>query len=183
MTDPSQFSEDRVAEMVAGVTKYLRDERALYFPESERLTEDWKSSVHRYFPRTLLDTVRTVTFTGGVRIPPPFFYAKALALSSGNFPDFVHLASVTYIDVIVFNEPITARTLFHGLVHAQQFAHLGLEPYAKMYLRGFLKTRLWVRIPLEEQAFKLEERFMIVPAKPFSVEEEVSLWASQGRYH
>jgi hypothetical protein len=123
-----------------------------------------------------------VILTDGVRIPPPFFHAEAVALSSGNFPDFVHLASVTYVDIIVFHEAITPRTLFHGLVHAQQFAALGLEPYAGLYLRGFLKTRSWLGIPLEEQAFKLEERFMTAPSKPFSVEEEVNFWASQGRY-
>jgi len=39
-------------------------------------------------------------------------------MSSGNFPDFVHLASITYLDVIVFNDEIAVRMLFHGLVHA-----------------------------------------------------------------
>jgi hypothetical protein len=179
--DPSQFSEPNVAGMVAGVTKYLRDDRALYFPASEPLVLEWKTSLRPYFPNSLLDTVRTVTLNGA-RIPPPTFYAKAVALSSGNFPDFVHLASVTYIDIIVFNEAIAPRTLFHGLVHAQQFACLGLEPYVELYVRGFLKTRSWVRIPLEEQAFKLEERFMMTPPKPFSVEEEIKLSLSQGRY-
>jgi hypothetical protein len=67
-------------------------------------------------------------------------------------------------------------------VHAQQFASLGLELYAGLYLRGFLKTRSWLGIPLEEQAFKLEERFAIAPPRPFSVEEEVKLWANQSRY-
>lgn len=180
--DSPEFSEARVTEMVAGVAKYLREERELYLSASEPLTTHWKSTVQPYFLKTLLDSVRIVVLVEGARIPPPSFYAQAVALSSGNFPDFVHLASVTYIDIIVFNEAVAARTLFHGLVHAQQFAFLGLERYAGLYLRGFLKTRSWVRIPLEEQAFKLEERFMIHPPKPFSVQEEIKLWASQGRY-
>ena len=180
--DLSEFSEARIAEMVAKVTQYLRDERALYRPTSEPLAADWKTTVQHYFPRAFLDSVRTVTLPQGVRIPPPFFYNEATALSSGNFPDFVHLASVTYIDIVVFNEAIAPRTLFHGLVHAQQFACLGPGTYAQLYLRGFLKTRSWLSIPLEEQAFKLEERFMVVPPNPFSVEEEIKLWANQGRY-
>lgn len=182
MTDPSQFSEARVAKMVAQVATYLRDERALYLPASEPLAANWRAEVEEYFPKALLETVRTVILTEGVRIPPPFFYAEAIAISSGNFPDFVQLAAITYIDVIVFHEGIKPRTLFHGLVHAQQFASLGLEKYAGLYLRGFLRTRSWQGIPLEEQAYKLEERFVIVPPKPFSVEEEVELWDSQGRY-
>jgi hypothetical protein len=181
MMDTSQFSEAQIAEMVAGVAKYLRDDRALYLGASEPLNADWKTTFKPYFPKPLLDAVRTVMLNGA-RIPPPSFYAKAVALSSGNFPDFVHLSSVTYIDIIVFNEAIAPRTLFHGLVHAQQFASLGLEPYVELYVRGFLKTRSWVRIPLEEQVFKLEERFMMTPPKPFLVEEVVRLWAGEGHY-
>ena len=174
-------SESQVLEMVAGVTDYFRKERALYLPASEPLAAEWKSKVRAYFPQKLLDTVKTVQLEGA-RIPPPPFYADAIALSSGNFPNFVHLASVTYVDVIVFNEKIIPRTLFHGLVHAQQMAHLSLETYADLYVRGFLKTRSWLHIPLETQAFKLEERFLISPPEQFSVEEEVMLWTSQNRY-
>jgi len=179
--NPSALSESQVLEMIAGVADYLRKERALYLPASEPLQVEWKSKVRAYFPQRLLATVKTVQLEGA-RIPPPPFYADAIALSSGNFPDFVHLASVTYIDVIVFNEKIAPRTLFHGLVHAQQMAYLGLEMYTGLYVRGFLKTRSWLQIPLETQAFKLEERFLISPPEQFSVEEEVKLWTSENRY-
>ena len=179
--EPTQFSETRITEMISGVVKYMRDERALYHPASEPLAANWKATVQPYFAKKLLQTVKTVTLEGA-RIPPPPFYAKAAALSSGAFPDFVHLASVTYIDIIVFNEAIAARTLFHGLVHAQQMASLGFEEYVALYVRGFLKTRSWVSIPLEAQAFKLEERFQASPAEPFAVEEEVKLWQAQGRF-
>jgi hypothetical protein len=103
-------------------------------------------------------------------------------MSSGTFPDFVHLASVTYIDIIVFNGAMAPRTLFHGLVHAQQMASLGLERYVGLYVRGFLKTRSWITIPLEAQAFSLEARFMMTPPELFSVEEEVKFCTGQGRY-
>jgi hypothetical protein len=179
--DPSALPESQVAEMIVGVAKYMRQERSLYLPASDPLTAEWKSGLKSYFPRTLLDTVKTVELDGA-RIPPPPFYADAIALSGGNFPDFVHLASVTYIDVLVFNEKIAARTLFHALVHAQQMAFLGFETYVGLYVRGFVKTRSWLHIPLETQAFKLEERFLITPPEQFSVEDEVSLWARENRY-
>jgi hypothetical protein len=179
--DPPQFSEARVAEMIAGVVNYFQQERALYLRAGEPLAENWKTAVHSYFPETLLDTVKTVTLEGA-RIPPPPFYVEAMALSAGNFPDFVHLASVTYMDIIVFNGAIALRTLFHGLVHAQQMASLGPEQYVEFYVRGFLKTRSWIMIPLEAQAFNLEARFMMTRPELFFVEEEVKLWADQGRY-
>ena len=103
-------------------------------------------------------------------------------MSGGHFPDFVHLASVTYIDIIVFNDAILPRTLFHGLVHAQQMAALGLETYVGFYLRGFLKTRSWINIPLEAQAFQLEARFSMTPPEVFSVKEEIDLWARDNRF-
>jgi hypothetical protein len=179
--DPSPLPEPRVAEIIARVAEYMRKEHALYRPASDPLSAEWKNVLRSYFPKSLLDTVRAVTLEGA-RIPPPPFYAEALAMSSGNFPDFVHLASVTYIDVIVFNEKIAGRTLFHGLVHAQQMNFLGLDAYVALYVRGFLKSRSWLHIPLETQAFKLEERFLMSPPDNFSVQEEVNLWLRENRY-
>ena len=74
-------------------------------------------------------TVRTVVLEGA-RISRPPFYVEAVELASGSFPDLVHLASVTYVDITVFNERIEPTTDFHGLVHAQQFAELGMNGYA-----------------------------------------------------
>jgi hypothetical protein len=179
--DPAEFPEARVAKMIAEVAAYLRKERALYLPASNSLTPAWRATLKPYFSNTLLDSVKTVTLDGA-RIPPPPFYAEAVAISAGRFPDFVHLASVTYIDVIVFNEKIVPRPLFHGLVHSEQMAYLKLDEYVGYYLRGFLETRSWINIPLEAQAFQLEARFSMTPPEVFSVEEEIGRWASEGRY-
>ncbi len=117
--DTPQFPEARVAEMIAEIAAYMQGERSLYLRASDSLSPTWKTTMQPYFPKALLDTVKTITLDGA-RIPPPPFYSEAVAMSGGHFPDFVHLASVTYIDIIVFNDAILPRTLFHGLVHAQQ---------------------------------------------------------------
>jgi hypothetical protein len=179
--DSSEVPEARVAEMIAGITAYMQRERSLYLRASGPLAPIWKSSMQDHFSKSLLDSVKTITLNGA-RIPPPPFYSEAMAISSGAFPDFVHLASVTYIDVIVFNDAIAPRTLFHGLVHAQQMASLGLETYVSFYLRGFLKTRSWITTPLEAQAFQLEARFSLTPPEVFSVEEEITRWTRDQRY-
>jgi hypothetical protein len=179
--DPAELPEKRIAEMVSGVAAYFRRERDLYFPASEPLTRGWRNAVQAYFSENLLDGVRAVILKGA-RIPPPPFYSEAMALSSGSFPDFVHLASITYSDVIVFHDEITLRTLFHGLVHAAQVAFLGLDRYADLYLRGFVKSRSWIAIPLEAQAYQLDTRFAMSPSAIFSVEDEVKAWAEQSRY-
>jgi len=179
--DPAQPSEERVAEMVSGVAAYLRQEREIYFRASDPLTLEWKTTVQPFFSKTLIESVRTVVLKGA-RIPPPPFYSEALAMSAGNFPDFVHLASVTYLDIIVFHDEIGLRTLFHGLVHAAQMALLGIGRYTDLYVRGFLKSRSWIAIPLEAQAYQLDTRFAMSPTAVFSVEDEVKSWAEQGLF-
>jgi hypothetical protein len=179
--DPAELTEQRIAEMVSGVAVYFRKERDVYFRASEPLAPGWKTAVQAYFPPAVLDSVRTIVLRGA-RIPPPPFYSEAIALSDGNFPDFVHLASVTYLDVIVFHDEIALRTLFHGLVHATQMAFLGFDRYTDLYLRGFVRTRSWVAIPLEAQAYQLDSRFAMSAMETFSVEEEVRAWEKLGKY-
>ena len=179
--DPVELSEERVVQMVSEVAAYLRRERDFYFRASEPLASGWRAAVQAHFSGTLLDSVRTIILKGA-RIPPPPFYSEATAFSSGSFPDFVHLASITYMDIIVFHDEITLRTLFHGLVHATQMAFLGLDRYTDFYVRGFVKSRSWIAIPLEAQAYQLDTRFAMSPSATFSVEDEVKSWAEQGRY-
>jgi hypothetical protein len=178
---PADLSDARVAEMVSQVAAYLRQESELYFRASEPLSQEWKTAVQPYFSKALLGSVRTVVLAGA-RIPPPPFYSEAVAMSSGNLPDFVYLASVTYVDIIVFNDQIALRTLFHGLVHAAQMALLGLDRYTDLYVQGFVKTLSWIAIPLEAQAYQLDTRFAMSPTAIFSVEDEVKSWAEHGRY-
>jgi hypothetical protein len=179
--DSSEISEARIAEMVSGVAAYFRQEREIYIRASEPLPPEWRAVVERYFSKNFLDRMRIVVLKGA-RIPPPPFYSKAIALSGGRFPDFVHLASVTYLDIIVFHDEIIARTLFHGLVHAAQMAVLGFDRYTELYVRGFVRTRSWLAIPLETQAFQLDTRFAMSPTAVFSAEDEVKSWADQGQY-
>jgi hypothetical protein len=179
--NPGQFTEERIAEMVAGVAVYFSGERKLYFPDSAPLAAEWRTMIEPYFSQELLDKLRIVVLQGA-RIPPPPFYAEALAMTGGRFPDFVHMASVTYVDVIVFNERIESRALFHGTVHAVQIDILGFETYVDLYLRGFLKNLSWMAIPLEDQAYKLDARFAEAPRETFSVEEEIRQWMEQGKY-
>ena len=167
--------------MVSGVAAYFSGERKLYFPHTEPLAAEWREVIGPYFPAAFLDKVKTLILRGA-RIPPPPFYAEALRMTGGKFPDFVHMASVTYIDVIVFHEQIEARALFHGVVHAAQIEILGFERYVDLYVRGFVKSLSWLAIPLEDQAYKLDARFAEAPGDVFSVEEEIRSWNREGRY-
>src|SRR5438445_1672766 len=156
--DPGAFPEERIQDMVSRVAAYLREEREVYVRHSEPLSADLRARIQGYFPEELLGRLKTIILKGA-RIPPPPFYAEAREMSGGRFPDFVHIASVTYIDVIVFHDQIDPRALFHGVVHATQMAMLGFEKYVDLYVRGFVKNLSWLQIPLEDQAYKLDARF------------------------
>jgi len=83
------------------------------------------------------------------------------------------MAGITFQDVIVHVEPLTKPLLFHELVHAVQYKHLGLHGFAEYYVRGFLSGGSYEEIPLEKQAYALEEQFARNSDGPFSVEQDV----------
>ena len=179
--EPGQFSEARIREMVSGVAAYFSGERKMYLPHSEPLNDALRETLNPFFFPQILDKVKTLTLREA-RIPPPPFYAEALQMTRGKFPDFVHMASVTFVDVIVFHDKIEPRALFHGMVHAAQIDILGFERYVDLYVRGFVKNLSWLAIPLEDQAYKLDARFAERPGESFSVEEEIRHWMKHGIY-
>ena len=174
------LSEDRVREGIDRVCCWLRQQREHYFASAVPLTGQHQDLMGHYFSASLLDQVRMVELEGQ-RLPNPPFYEEAKALLA-NLPDITHMASLTFLDVVVFNEKLTERSLFHALVHAVQFQVLGLERYAQLWVRGFVDTKFHFTVPLEAHAFSLESKFVRPGAERFSVEDEVRLWLKQGRY-
>lgn len=176
-----RLSEEQVLEAIGLVSGYLREQRQLYLASSKALAPELKAAMWPYFAPALLDEVRIVELNGE-RVAPPAFYARARALGFANLPEIAHMNSLTFLDVLVFNEKLTARSLFHALVHTVQFQVLGLEQYSELFVRNFLNTGLHFTVPLEAHAFSLESAFCRPAADRFSVEEQVRLWARQGRY-
>jgi len=176
----SQLSEKRISEAISKVSTYLREQRDHYAQRASPLSNTQKALMWPYFSASLLDRVRIIELRGK-RIPNPPFYAEARALGFANLPEWTHMHSLTFLDVIIFNESLTDRSLFHGLVHAVQFVVLGLERYTALFVRSFIHTRLQFSVPLEAHTFSLESRFVGNPAHRFSVEEQVRLWVQQGR--
>jgi len=177
----AQFSEPQVQSAVKRVAEYLRRQREEFFSKGAPLSERQKEVLAPFFLNALLDKVRTVELHGR-RLPPPPFYLEARALGLDNLPVITHMASLTFVDVIVFNDLIVERALFHGLVHAAQFHILGLERYTDLFVRAFLRTNAHFTVPLETHAFALESKFAVRPDEVFAVEEQIRLWMREGRY-
>jgi hypothetical protein len=180
-SEPTPFTEERIREAVKQVASYLRGQREHYLPPAVPLTRQQKAMMWPHFSESLLDRVRIVELAGA-RVPNPPFYEEYRALGFANLPEIAHMHSLTFLDVIVFNERVAERTLFHGLVHAVQFEILGLERYTELFVRSFVNTKLHFSVPLEAHAFSLESKFASTPMNRFSVEEQVRLWVKQARY-
>lgn len=179
--DGKVLPEVQLSHAAARVLAYLREQRDRHYAAGEPLSAEYKAMMRPFFSPGILDRVRVVEL-GGARISNPPFYSDAKALGIVNLPQLTHMASLTFIDVIVFNERITDRDLFHGLVHAVQFQILGPERYTRAFVDGFLRTNSHFTVPLEAHTFTLESKFIQDPAEGFSVEEQVRTWIREGRY-
>jgi hypothetical protein len=160
---------------------FLKERRAHYYPVGRPLGPKSKTFLARFFDPALLGQLRIVGLTDG-RVANPAFYAEAKEKGYRNLPDLAHQSSVTFLDVVVFNEKITERALFHGLVHVTQIQILGLERFAELFVRGFQHWKSYFMIPLKAHAFSLDCQFAENRERGFSVESEVARWVKEGRY-
>jgi len=174
-------SERDVQDAIAKVALYLQLQRDHYYPEAQPLAARWKDEFSGFYSPALLNRVRVAELKER-RVENPWFYEDAKSEGITNLPNMAHRAVVTFLDVIVFNEKITARHLFHGLVHTAQVKLLGSERYAELFVTGFLQARSYFLVPLKAHAFALDTRYVEDPGAHFSVEDEVLRWAMQERY-
>lgn len=177
---PFQPSPNQVAQAVEWVSSYLLAERERYFSTAGELNSHLKASMWPYFSADLLGRMRVIELQGA-RVEVPEFFANVKAFGFDP-PEIPHMDSLTFLDVIVFNQRISERALFHGLVHAVQIQLLGLERYCELWIHSFIKTRTHFTVPLEVHAFSLASKFLIPSPATFSVEESVMQWIEQGRY-
>jgi hypothetical protein len=177
----SGLSDKQVLQAVEYVSSFLRDQRERYLPSAAPLSEQHQAVMRPYFSAKLLDQVKVVELHGA-RVPNPPFYEEAKALGFVSLPDLTHMNSLTFLDVLVFNERLTQRSLFHALVHAVQFQVLGLKRYTEIFVHNFVNTRFHFRVPLEAHTFFLESKFARPASASFSVEDQVRLWVKQNRY-
>jgi hypothetical protein len=177
----AESTGEAMAEAVQRVAAYLRQQREHYGTAARPIGQDHKARMWPYFSPELLEQVRMVELEGE-RVPSPAFYAEARAQGFDNLPELTHMDSLTFVDVVVFNEKPGERSLFHALVHAVQFQILGVERYTELFVQGFLRTKAHFTVPLEGHAFSLTSQFMRPSPEKFSVEDQVLRWIIDDRY-
>jgi hypothetical protein len=173
--------EVEIQKAIAWFTSYLNSERESYYTYGQPLRGEWRASVEAFFATSLLDRVRIVELVDR-RVRNPWFYPYVREKGITDLPDITHKSTVTFLDVVVFNGPVTRRDLFHGLVHVAQVDVLGLTEFTDLFVRGFLRARSYFLVPLKAQAFGLDAKFAANPERRFSVEKEIREWQRSGRY-
>jgi len=174
-------SDPQVQDAIAKVSLYLQVQREHYYPIGEPLNSQWRNKLEGFYSESLLDRVRIVELKDQ-RVDNPWFYEEARAKGIQNLPDIAHKVAVTFLDVVVFNQKVTQRDLFHNLVHVAQVKLLGEERFAELFVMGFLQARSYFLIPLKAHAFALDTRYAEDSNARFSVEDEVLRWDMQDRY-
>lgn len=179
-TAPPEPSLELIAEAVKWLSTYLREQRDHYFPVASTLSPQHKIMMAPYFSPAMIDRIRIIELQGA-RVAIPDFFAKVRA-AGFEPPEVSHMDSLTFGDVIVFNQQLTLRALFHALVHCVQIEVLGIESYAEFWVGSFVRNRTHFTVPLEVHAFSLSSRFLNPLAERFSVEEQVLRWRDGNRY-
>lgn len=171
------LAPDQIAAFTQWVSEYIRAQRSRYYRRAVPLTftEIWS----RFFSPVDMQRIRVLQ-PGQERVPNPPFYADLEKLGFTGLPNFTTMAAITFDDVVVFHEPLTPQLIFHEMVHIVQYRLLGIDDFARLYVRGYLQGG-YEGTPLETCAYELDGRF-IMGSVGFDVEAEVRSWIVNGRF-
>lgn len=164
-----KLSEKQIDQLARLVAAYVEEQRTAFGKKAQSISPDDIEQLRAYFPADVLSTVKVARG----RAPEPGFYTLVRMMGIRNAPAFSEMAGITFQDVVVHAEPLSLQLLFHELVHAVQYKHLGVVRFAQLYVRGFLNGGSYEEIPLEKQAYELEAKFAGNPGTVFSVEDDV----------
>jgi hypothetical protein len=157
--------------------RYISHHRARLIPASRSIDPSLCAPLRGFFSQEVLEETRMIRAT----VPNPKFYALVGLVGIKGVLEMSSIGAITLVDVIAYPERMSGSTLFHELVHVAQYRVLGVRRFAMLYVNGFLEGGGYEGIPLEIQAFELENRFRRNPDRVFSVEEDVVQREKAGR--
>jgi len=169
---------------LAGQTQaYIAAQRAVYHAGAVQLTPAQTTTMSPFFAPNILGSTR-LNVLHETHVPNPPFYPQLVndGFPQAELPDFSAMDAITFIDTVVFQVPITDRTLFHELVHVVQYVKLGSPMFAAKYVTGFLTGGTYPNIPLEVNAYQLDAIFAAATTVGFSVEDAVQAWIDAGQF-
>ena len=160
--------------------RYIERHAIAHHRDARKLSVREHDAMAAFFPADLLQRVRIATPSQPLQPPRIQKLVTILGMEKLLTPEAT--AAITFNHVIAHYGPHSLRTLFHELVHVEQYKQLGIREFARLYVRGFLRTGSYEQIPLEMHAYELDGRYAANPALRFAVRDEVRRWTAEGRY-
>lgn len=175
----SSFPEKEIAHYIDMTTDFIKSQREIFGVYGEPLLPEQLKPFRPFFNDNLLKTTKFFHKKDGPIRNPEFLEdlnRRGLEFS------LINTKAITFQDVVVSFEELEPQVLFHELVHVVQYQKLGFKQFANKYVRGLLRMGSYKRIPLEANAFLLDESFVKNPFTSFSVEIEVQKWINDNRF-
>src|SRR5579863_573316 len=104
---------EQVQQAVEWLSQYLLEQREQYAAVAGPLQPEQKAHMWPYFTPALLDQILVIELHGA-RVAVPKFFSEIRA-QGFEPPEITHMESVTFLDVIAFNQQLSERALFHAL--------------------------------------------------------------------
>jgi hypothetical protein len=157
---------------------WVKTERDARYPRARRLTAEEQGSMTPFFSPAALAVARIQHIP---TIPNPAFYDALPQMGLAIPLDFSRMWGLTLIDCILIAESkvgvgqLPRQLLFHELVHVAQYQLLGVDDFIHRYVRGWSANgEDYNRIPVEVQAYTLDQQYAAEPSRPFPVKEVVA---------
>ncbi|MGP8051444.1 MAG: hypothetical protein ACLPYB_12650 [Desulfobaccales bacterium] len=158
---------------------WVKEQRLAFRSRGQALPATALAQFLPFFEAPLLQEVRLVAVPALEN--PGFLEDYREDLSAQGIPllDFSSMAAITFVDTILVVDSLLSNPagglIFHELVHAVQYGLLGADKFVELYILGWVNQGFnYAAIPLEMDAYELQNRFEADPAEPFSVSAEVS---------
>lgn len=156
---------------------WMVTERDAHRAKGRPLESDIRSVIGPFFQNDTLDSVRICEVP---RIENPAFYKELERQGIPMSLSFSDMAGITFDDTVLINpSKINAQKrtslVFHECVHVAQFRFLTPDGFVREYVKGWVNNEFdYYKIPLEIQAYQLQQRFDSNSQSTFSVEAEVA---------
>jgi hypothetical protein len=168
-----------MAVLIGQGQKWIKEQRKALRPLGRSLPDTAIAQFSPFFEERLLREVRLLTVPGLEN--PGFLQEYQASFSEKGIPmlDFSDMAGITLVDTILLVERFLTEAstamIFHELVHAVQYDILGPDKFVELYITGWVNQGFnYAAIPVEMDAYELQNRYEADPTAPFSVKDEVA---------
>jgi hypothetical protein len=172
------MNQEDISNLVEEAVRWVEAQRDIHRSGARSLSESERSEFSRFFEPKTLDHARIKA--ASVIEKPGFFSALSDPGKRDLLLTFTRMAGITFEDTIVISKsqmPLRSQLpplLFHELVHVVQYEILGVRAFMERYVDGWVGNGFaYHAIPLERDAYELQEQYEVYPRLSFSVRAEV----------